>query len=270
MKAAVLIDNIASEGLTSEWGLSIYIEYEDKRVLLDTGGSEQFLRNARTMGIDISKVQYGVLSHAHYDHSNGMEAFFRENKDASFFLREGSGENCYGKLLIFSRYIGIRKGTLDEYRDRIIYARGDYEAAPGIYLIPHKTPGLEAVGLKNHMYIKKGRRWFPDDFSHEQSLIFDTERGLVIFSSCSHAGADHIIREAAQTFPGKKLYALIGGFHLFQAPEKEVRDLAGRILETGIQRVYTGHCTGDRAFGLLKEELGGRLMQLRTGLVMEL
>lgn len=270
MKATVLIDNIASKNLVPEWGLSIYIEYGGYTVLLDTGGSGRFLENAASMGIDICKVQAGVLSHAHYDHSDGMEAFFKVNQGASFYLREGSGENCYGKKWIFSRYIGIRKGTLETYENRIVYVTGDYELAPGVYLIPHKTPGLEETGRKNHMYIKKGRQWFPDNFSHEQSLVFDTSNGLVIYNSCSHGGADNIIREVEQTFPGKKLYALIGGFHLYQAREEEVRALAGRILATGIEKVYTGHCTGQKAFGYLKEELGGRVSQLHTGLMIEL
>lgn len=52
-----------------------------------------------------------------------------------------------------------------------------------------------------------------DDFSHEQSLVLDTKEGLVIFNSCSHGGADVIIREAEAAFPGKQIYGLIGGFH---------------------------------------------------------
>ena len=109
----------------------------------------------------------------------------------------------------------------------------------------------------------------PDDFAHEQSLVFETPKGLVVFNSCSHGGADTIIKEVAATFADRRIIALIGGFHLFMTPEKEVRALAERIRATGIERVYTGHCTGTKAFQILKEELGDQVEQLSTGLVME-
>lgn len=93
------------------------------------------------------------------------------------------------------------------------------------------------------MYVRKNGRRRPDDFSHEQSLVLDTKEGLVIFNSCSHGGADVIIREAEAAFPGKQIYGLIGGFHLFRSEDQEVRELADRIRKTGIRRICTGHCT---------------------------
>ena len=77
------------------------------------------------------------------------------------------------------------------------------------------------------MYLKEKRRWRPDSFSHEQSLVFDTPDGLVIFNSCSHGGADTIIREVTTTFPDKKVKALIGGFHLYNKTDAEI--LANRL-----------------------------------------
>lgn len=266
MEATVLIDNIAGQGLSAEWGLSIYIEYNGKKILLDTGASGQFLENARKLGIDLAGVDYAVLSHAHYDHGDGMGHFFRENRKADFYLREGSGENCYIKYFLFRRYIGIKKGTLQAYGERIVYAGEKEEICEGVYLISHKAEGLGKIGKQNHMYIKR-KGWQPDDFSHEQSLVFDTSKGLAVFNSCCHAGADTVIREAAEAFPEKEIYAVVGGFHLVARTEAQVRALAGRIRETGIQKVYTGHCTGEKAYRVLKEELGSVVEQLHTGLV---
>lgn len=75
MKIKVLMDNISSGELAGEWGLSILIEYEGRKILLDTGASGAFAENAEKMGIDLAEVDFAVLSHAHYDHSDGMEAF---------------------------------------------------------------------------------------------------------------------------------------------------------------------------------------------------
>ena len=280
MRATVLVDNIKGCGLKGEWGLCVYIEYEDKVVLLDTGASDLFVRNAKKLGLDLEKVDFAVLSHAHFDHADGMRPFFEVNKKAPFYLQKGTEENCYEKIWLYRKYIGIPRGILREAGERIRFTEGKFQICPGVWLLPHTTPGLEAVGRRNHMYLRSsenggeetdrgGRKWRPDDFSHEQSLVFDTEDGLVIFNSCSHGGADNIINEVKAAFPGEKIKAIIGGFHLFTRREEEVRELARSIRATGIQQVYTGHCTGDKAFDVLKEELGEMVHQLSCGLVVE-
>ena len=266
MLAKILIDNLTRDELSPEWGLAVYIEHEDHRFLLDTGASHKFLQNAERMDIDVSQVEFGVLSHAHYDHADGIGAFFEQNKKAPFYLRAGAAENCYSCKKFFPRYIGIRKGLLERYAERIRCVEGDYEICPGITLLPHKTPGLEAVGKKIGMYVRKGWRMCADSFAHEQSLVLDTKKGLVVFNSCSHGGADNIIREVALSYPGKKIYAYIGGLHLYRRSDEDVRALAAQIRETGIENIYTGHCTGQRAFDLLKEELGDRIHQIYTGM----
>lgn len=270
MRATILIDNLTRGNLTAEWGLSVYIEYDGRTILLDTGASDKFARNAEKLGCDLEQVEYGVLSHAHYDHADGMAAFFERNKNAKFYLRAGAKENCYGKRWIFHKYIGIHRGFLESFRDRIVYAEGDYEMLPGVRLLPHKPADLEEIAKRNHLYVKQNGRYVPDSFSHEQSLILDTENGLAIFNSCSHGGADNIIKEASEAYPGKKILALIGGFHLYHTSEEGVRALAKRIKDTGIEKIYTGHCTGEPAFQILKEELGGRACQIYTGMEINL
>lgn len=268
LKATVLVDNIGKDEIAGEWGLSVWIEYRGKNILLDTGASTLFWENAKKLGIDLTKTDYAVLSHAHYDHADGMQYFLQNTSDVKFYLREGCAENCYAGKWIFHKYIGIPKNTLEPYKDRIVYAKGDDTICDGATLIPHKTPGLEQIGKKNHMYIKTKYGWKPDDFAHEQSLVFETQQGLVIFNSCSHAGADNIIKEVQATYPQKKIKALIGGFHLFGHPQEEVKELAKRIKETGIEEIYTGHCTGKHAFAVLQNELGECVHQLSVGLEM--
>lgn len=268
MKATVIVDNIRNDSLIGEWGLCIYIEYGDKKVLLDAGASGLFADNAEQMNCSLERVDYGVLSHAHYDHGNGMEQFFRLNQEAKFYIRSACKENCYSQKTYYKKYIGLPKGILKKYKDRIVYASGDYTIAEGITLVPHKGQALEAIGRREKMYLKVKGGWKWDNFAHEQSLVFDTPKGLVIFNSCCHGGAANVINEVATTFPDKKVLALIGGFHLYNKTE-EVKELAAKIKETGIRYIYTGHCTGDRAFGILKETLGDGVQQLHVGLEME-
>ena len=279
MKIQVLIDNIASccgsHKLFGEWGLSVYVEFEGTRYLLDTGASHLFAKNAGVMGVDLSKIDMGILSHAHFDHSDGMAKFFALNKTAPFYLRKGAGENCYHthKLLgrfTYHEYIGIHKGFLKRFAGRIRFAEGDMQIALNVYLVPHKTPGLEAIGERAHLSVKENGKYRYDSFDHEQSLVFDTPKGLFVMNSCSHGGADNIVKEIEATFPGKKIYAILGGFHLFRYKDEVVRAFAERLRELDVQKIYTGHCTGNRAFEILHEVLGDRAEQMRCGMTIEL
>jgi 7,8-dihydropterin-6-yl-methyl-4-(beta-D-ribofuranosyl)aminobenzene 5'-phosphate synthase len=269
MKAKVIVDNVSDGNIKGEWGLCIYIEYNDKKILLDTGASGLFEHNAEMYGINLNEIDMAVLSHAHSDHANGMERFFQNNDKAKFYMRNGAEENCYAKKFIFYKYIGISKGMIKKYSDRIVFVTGDYKLCDGVYLIPHKTEGLESIGKREKMYVRKNGAWIPDDFSHEQSLVFDTENGLVIFNSCSHGGAGAIINEIKDVFPDKHVHALIGGFHLFNKSEKEILELAGKIRETKVNYLCTGHCTGQKAYDILKNELGDVIHQFHVGLSME-
>lgn len=266
MKATVIVDNIKNGDIKGEWGLSLLIEYNGKIILLDTGASYLFADNASKLGLDLEDVDIAVLSHAHYDHANGFGKFFELNNKAKLYVRDCCAENCYGKKWIFHKYIGIPKGVFSKYKDRIEYVSGDYKICEGISLLSHKTEGLEKIGKRENLYQKKNRKLTPDDFSHEQSLVFDTEEGLVVFNSCSHAGVANIIKEVETVYPSKKVIAIIGGFHLFRRKDEEVRELAKQIKNTGIKYVYTGHCTGQRAYDVLKVELGDMVKQLKVGL----
>ena len=269
MRATVLVDNIRQESLEGEWGLSIFIEYKDKNILLDAGASPLFIENADKLGIDLQTVDYGVLSHAHYDHGNGMEAFFQLNEKAKFFLRSACKENCYKIEDGEYKYIGIPEGVLAKYQERIVLVEGRTELTEGVILLPHTTAGMDAIGQREKMYLKEGASYRPDDFAHEQSLVFVTAKGLIVFNSCSHGGADNIIREVEAAFPGQQVYALIGGFHLFNKTEDEVQGFIQRLQAKGVRHIVTGHCTGETAYAMLADALGDAVQQLHVGLVLE-
>lgn len=158
---------------------------------------------------------------------------------------------------------------MDEYADRIEVVSGDYKLMDGVYLLPHKTANLENIGKKEKMYLKTDNGYVFDNFAHEQSLVVDTDKGLVIINSCSHGGAVNIINEVKNTFKDKHIYGIIGGFHLYNKKDAEVLEVAECIKNTGIEFVCTGHCTEERAYNILKGVLKDKLIQLHSGLIME-
>ena len=269
MRVIFLTDNNAMEGLTGEWGLSAYIEFEGKRILLDAGETGLFLENAEKLGVFPGTVDFAVLSHAHHDHANGFVPFFERFPGIPLYLQKCCGPCCGKTGPDGFQYIGIREDLFAGYADRLIRVDGDKEIAEGVWIISHKKPGRAEIGKREQMVVKIGDTVAPDDFSHEQSLVFETPAGLVIFNSCSHAGAADIIEEVQEAFPGKGVYAMIGGFHLFNKTEEEVRAFARKLEKSHVRVIATGHCTGDEAFRILKEELGDRVTQFRVGLEMK-
>ena len=271
MKITVLVDNVDGVGFKGEWGLSFYIEYRGKAVLLDSGLSSLFAKNAEKMGLDLNEVDHAVLSHAHDDHANGFDTFFQLNDHAKLYVAQGCAENCYDRKLLYYKYAGIPRGIMTRHADRIVKADADMYIDDGIRLLGHSTPELEKQGEMEKMYLKRGfMSYEPDDFSHEQSLIFELDEGIAVFNSCSHAGADVIISEAMQAYPGRKILAMCGGFHLFNKSDEYVRAFAKRVDETGVECIYTGHCTGKKAMSILKTELGSKVHDIRTGLVFQI
>lgn len=265
LEITVLIDNIACEPLVGEWGLSILIDADGRRILLDTGADDQFSVNAEKLGIDPESIDMGVLSHAHYDHADGLETFFSLNSHAPFLVREGTCEDCFGIKEGELNYIGIRRGVLEKNKERIRYVSGVCKIAEGIWLVPHRRADYSAIALRSDLYrVDHGLRR-PDDFSHEQSLVIETEKGLVVFNSCSHAGMTNILTDIREMLGRSDVYAYVGGLHLFKLTDEELEVLNREIENTSIEHIFTGHCTGDHAFELLKAGLGERIEQFYSG-----
>lgn len=275
MRATVLVDNEAQGLCESEWGLSILIEHREHATLLDAGASGLFAENARKLGIDLAAVNVAALSHAHYDHSDGFDAFFQVNDTAKLFVAASARENCYGTEDGKLCYIGVSCGLFARHAHRIEYVNRPAEIAPDVWALPHTTPNLAEKGAKAGMFMTEERA--PEKPVTKKPTTDEpldespTAEGLAVFSSCSHCGPDVVMAEVHQFMPDQPIRALIGGFHLYDTPDEEVRALAGRMKNEGIELAYTGHCTGERAFKILQEELGEDVIKAtKSGLRIEL
>lgn len=271
VRITVLSENTGCETCEGEHGLSLYIERNTDHILLDAGQSDLFYENAGKLGIDIGGVNYAILSHSHYDHADGFETFFKVNKDANLYVRKGTGEYFYSKHSEL-KYIGPKKGMLEANKNRIIYVDEKYYSIGDgdMFLVPHSTRGLSAIGEKSNLYKMEGERLVPDDFAHEQSFVINTSKGLVIFNSCSHGGPANVIHEVLQQENRYPVYAYIGGFHLSKYPDEDVLAFAETLKDLQVERIITGHCTGDRACHILKEQLGDKVEQMHAGMVIEM
>ena len=275
LEVTVLVENTTGSSLRGEHGLSLHLRRGDLRLLLDFGQTDAFARNARALGIDLGAVDLGVLSHAHYDHADGMGAFLARNDHAPLYLSAACAEHCWSTKAgtAEAHYIGIAPGLLERFAHRLSPAPTDRPTAlaPGLHLLPHTTPGLAELGKRAGMFLREGDRWAPDDFAHELTLVAELADGsLALFSSCSHAGLPVIVDEARAAFPRAPITAYVGGLHLAHATDDEVLQVSRVVRSAGIAQLWTGHCTGDHALRLLGAELPHVVHRLMPGVVFEL
>ena len=274
LQVTVLVENTSDTNLKCEHGLSLWIEFQGKKILLDAGSSDLFIENASLLGIDVSTTDYAVLSHGHYDHSTGFGGFFEINSSAPVYARKGFDgkyfSNSGGKM----HEISVPSKIISENRNRFILTGRTQKIEENVYLVPHNTPKLSETGLRAGLFKEEDGKIQPDDFAHEQSLVLRTSNGLVIFNSCSHAGLLAIVSEVAEEFPEEKIYAFFGGLHMkgkkdgkeiCAFSEEQVDAQAEVIRKYGLSYVYTGHCTGLEGYRKLKDRLGEVIQPLTTG-----
>lgn len=280
MVVTVLVENtMADERCRAEHGLSLYIEEKGKKYLLDAGQNGIFAENAEVLGVDLGKVVFAVLSHGHYDHAGGFGAFLEKYTDKKIYALDKAKDKYYSTSGGVLHEIGIPDNVYPVYKESFCFVNGAEQIGDGIYVIPHTAEGLDRVGARSGLFRKCGDEIVPDDFAHELSLVFDTEKGLVVFNSCSHGGLSNILREVQAYLPDKEIYAFFGGLHMkgmkngeeiCAFSEEEVKSLAKEVKEQGLRRLYTGHCTGGPGYLLLEKYLPEMLGKLSTGAVIEI
>lgn len=275
MKITVLIENTTDSDLLSEHGLSLYIEYRNKRILLDAGSTDAFAKNASRLNVDMANVDMAFLSHGHYDHSGGLEAFVQENRHAKVYLMENALEEYASASGGTMHKISVPASVKEALKNRTIPIDAITKVTEGITLVPHNTPGLESIGERAGLYRERNGNREPDDFSHEMSVVFETEAGLVICNCCSHAGFCNIAKEVKAALPGKKIYAYVGGLHMKGSrngeeictfSKEEIKEMTDCMETEGIVQLITGHCTGSKAMQELEEGLENcRLLEMCSG-----
>ncbi len=272
MKITILNENLTyKRGIRCEHGLSLLIQDGQRQWLFDTGQTDVFLKNAKQMGVSLENLDGIVLSHGHYDHCGGLETFFREcSRKVPVYVREEAFEEKYAdKGNAEKENIGI-PWKRDMCPELVTVREKKTGLAPGVWLlgnIPY-TEGLE--DFSPGMFLLRGGAFEKDPMRDEQMLVFETDRGLMVFAGCSHPGILNCLHYVQESFPGKKIYGLLAGMHLMHAGDRRI-DWTIRQLEAyDIEALMPVHCTGIRAISRIREHFPEKYRKAECGDVIRL
>ena len=259
----VLADNRSNNTeLLSEHGLSVYVETEKHKLLLDTGKSNIFLMNAQKLGIHLEDVDYVFISHGHNDHIGGLPFFLQINKKAKIIVSSLVPQQQYFSKRKYLHSI-TGETNFEDYTDRFIFVNSNcmIDDLKIYQSLSHEQPLPKG---NNNLYLKLNQEFISDDFQHE--LVLQTSNFL--FTGCAHHGILNILNSI-----DKKPKICIGGLHLLDShlneryeTDEELRNLAQTLKKEYPDTVfYTGHCTGDHSFSVIKNILGEQIQQFSCG-----
>jgi 7,8-dihydropterin-6-yl-methyl-4-(beta-D-ribofuranosyl)aminobenzene 5'-phosphate synthase len=254
--------------MTKAWGFSALVEYGGKRILFDTGGNaEIFEHNVKALGVDLTKLDFVVLSHRHSDHISGLNYLLRINPTVKIYTPAepwgpfgwGVPNNFYRKdesLAANMRYFdGSPPNTLSAStpwpQANFVRVDSTTEIAPGIFVVPTISQVTGTLELR------------------EISMAIRGPQGLIIVDGCSHAGVERILEAAAKIDPHVRV--LYGGLHLVGASDADIQRISTALHDQWkLDYVAIGHCTGEPTFATLQKAFGDRYLYAGVGAVVNI
>lgn len=259
----ILVDNyvFGRTETIAEHGFAAFVETANGNFLFDTGRGMTITHNAALLYKDLTSISKIVLSHNHLDHTGGMPEVLRvlprEQIDVlahpdifAYRYRERDGDKVYGG-------IPFTRGHLERMGARFVFSSGYKEIEDGVGMtgeIPRITD-FEGRDLQGRWLVREGQE-IPDIIPDDLSLVFSTDRGLVLLLGCAHAGTINIIEHVIQQTGMDEFYAVIGGTHIGFSGEEQLHASIDALKRYKIRHLIPSHCTGVESTACMRQELG--------------
>jgi len=269
-KVTILYDAFGeSKELVKDWGFSALVEHNGKRILFDTGNdAAKFEHNVKALGVDLTKLDFVVISHRHSDHATGLRYVLSVNPNITVYVPADDGNGFGGaplpktflradeSLPAKMKYFG---GTEPEH-----FAWGKLYDTGTFVLVNQSTEVAPGIFLVRTVSQKKGTLELP-----ELTLAIKRSNGLLLVDGCSHAGIEAILEAASAV--DSRTEIVFGGLHMVTTPVEEIDALVENLkTKWKVQRIAPGHCTGEPAFARLKKAYGENYLYAGLGTKVEL
>jgi len=263
-----LVENTSGKpSIVGEWGQSLLVEADGKKILFDTGPTTMITKNATALGVNIGSVDRIVLSHGHYDHTGGlMEVLTRIRESGK---RPGGIEiiahpdiftpkHHYIKDLV-EKYIGIpfQREELEALGARFNLSEASVKLTENMLTTGEVEIIVDFEKIDKELHVKEGEAQVHDKLADDMGIIIKTGQGLVILLGCAHRGIVNTILHAQKVTGIKEIYAVIGGTHLISAGTEQMQSTIKALKGFNIQKLGASHCTGPKSAAILAHEFEG-------------
>lgn len=260
MKITVLMDNntYIDKYYLGEPAVSYYIEVDNKKILFDTGYSDAFIKNAEDMNIDLSKLDYIILSHGHNDHTRGL--MYLNNKYDLSKTKIISHPGCFEPKYFEGQFIGAPFTLQDMYKFDYNPSKKPYNITENCVFLG-EIPELNDFEIRNAIGVKEDlelccSEFFSKDYILDDSAIcINTKEGIFIITGCSHSGICNIVEYSKQILKSDKILGILGGFHLFEIDERLNKTIE-YLQQQNIKKFYPCHCVSLKAKSEMMKKLG--------------
>jgi 7,8-dihydropterin-6-yl-methyl-4-(beta-D-ribofuranosyl)aminobenzene 5'-phosphate synthase len=275
-RITILCENLVGKRVGSgEHGFSAFIETSRGNYLFDTGGGHSIVANSLDLDKDLRTVRKIFLSHGHSDHTGGLPEVLKLSGKVDVhahphvFLdriavpKENEKET--------KRFVGIpyKKGYLESLGANFVFNNAFAEVEKGMFLtgeVPRKTP-FEKPDPR--LFSEMDGKTAQDIFLDDQSLILDTDKGLILILGCAHSGMINIMNHVMNKTGKKNFYAILGGTHLGFLTVQQLEESVNVLNQLEIERIGVSHCTGMKAACRLQLEFRDRYSYGCVGSVLE-
>ena len=251
-----------------------------KTLLFDTGpDATVFERNVERLGFDLGAVDGIVLSHGHWDHGGAMlralEMIQMKNggREVPTYMHAGmyrtrAMRTPDGSMHLFDDVPSA--AVLEKHGARVFHATEAQLILEDHFFVSGEIPRVTKfeTGLPNHYRrTEDGSGWEPDPLIADERFVAVRlkDKGVFVFTACSHAGVVNVLTHARDSFPGQMLHGVMGGFHLSGSTEKIIPETVDAMRPFNLKAIAAGHCTGWRAIGALASAFGHAVVPSAVG-----
>lgn len=277
LRITVLSDNSIGRLVgAGEHGFSAFIETDQGHYLFDTGNGGSVVTNSLVLNKDLRSIRKIFLSHGHHDHSGGLPEVLKLKGNVDVHAHP---DLFLDRIAVFKeegretrRFVGIpyKKIYLEFLGANFILNREFVEVEKGIWFsgeVPRKT-FFEKPDPR--LFTDVDGKMVQDSLPDDQSLILDTDKGLVVILGCAHSGMINILNHIIHKTGKEKFYAILGGTHLDFLTQEQLEESVQSLKRMEIEKVAVSHCTGMRAAFRLQQEFGDRFLHGCVGSVLEI
>jgi len=272
MEVLTLVDNVVyGEGLIGEHGSSFLIKVRDKKILFDTGQTSAFIANAGYLAEDLTDVDMVVLSHGHYDHCGGLEAFLEINKTAKIYFKPKAIFDKYSQREGALHAVGFKlKNPMSAYPNTFVPIENDLEVFEGIHLIATIHTYTHDLVDTARFFVKDDMNFVQDPFDDELFLWIEEGKNRALFTGCSHKGILNILKTAYENNQHDPIHYVFGGMHFSGSLLSHLDQYLMQFDRFGIEKIYVNHCTGIDGYMRLKMKFPQSVTYAFTGFHVEI